>query len=97
MLSRDGLFSNGQCLIGNISSDLCIPMGLVLPDFREYLIQPNDESDSCTYNNSCVTDEKIDDFVNRVSYTKYKKKRSLKHHRPSDGKANTYRRRKRIQ
>ena len=40
---HQGEYSTGKLLGNNISSDLCIPIGLILPDKYEFIVEKEDE------------------------------------------------------
>lgn len=74
MLFKGGSHSSGQSLVGNISSDLCVPMGLVLPDYYDFLIDPihakqHDDTYSL-WSTNYMNDQTLDDLFTRVCYGK---------------------------
>lgn len=75
MLFKGGSYSSGESLVGNISSDLCVPMGLVLPDYYDFLIDPihakqQDDTHSL-WSTTYMNDQTLDDLFTRVCYGKH--------------------------
>ena len=62
-----GTYSGGCSFIGQVSQDLCVPLGLGLPEPREYVI---DESPFVSVDSvPTVDDKKIDGLFQRVVYS----------------------------
>lgn len=71
MLWKEGTHSSGQSLVANIPSELCIPMGLVLPDMHEFFqpdtwAHPEREDYSCIWSESCIAEKTMEDLLDRV-------------------------------
>ena len=63
---QEGKYSGGQTIVGPLNADLCIPLGLCLPDTYEFVL--NNEKDSDPITVSEISDAKMDDLFNRVAH-----------------------------
>ena len=68
-----GKYSGGEHVsIHGLSPELCVPVGLVMPDHIEFLVEDNREE--CVEKIPCINDLKFEDLFNRISYNKPMKK-----------------------
>ena len=66
-----GKYSGGKSISNiGLSNDLCVPLGLVMPDHIEFLIEENREQ--FVEKIQSIHDLKFDDLFNRISYRKYR-------------------------
>ena len=63
---QEGKYSGGQTIVGPLSSELCVPLGLCLPDTYEFVL--NNEKDYDPITVSEISDAKMDDLFNRVAH-----------------------------
>ena len=71
---RQGEYSCGQSLEANIPSDLCVPIGLILPESYEFIV--NDEKETDPMSVTSIHEKKIDHLLDLVSFksTNYHRK-----------------------
>ena len=62
--------------IPGLSSDLCVPLGLVMPDTISFLVEDDREQNAETV--PYIGDEKFDDLFFRISYKPPKKNKTRK-------------------
>ena len=65
---QEGKYSGGQTLIGPVNADLCVPIGLVLPDVYEFNLDSERDMDPCSVPEICS--KKMDDLFFRVLHNK---------------------------
>ena len=72
-----GKYSGGNPIsfIG-LSKDLCVPLGLVMPDNIDFLIEGNREE--YVEKIPCINDMKFEDLFNRISYKPQRKNKTRK-------------------
>ena len=72
-----GKYSGGRhiSMIG-LGQDLCVPLGLVMPDNIEFLVEENREEN--VEKIQSIDDSKFEDLFNRISYKPTKKNKTRK-------------------
>ena len=68
--------SGGSIAIPGLSTDLCVPLGLVMPDTISFLVEDDREQNAETV--PYIGDEKFDDLFFRISYKPPKKNKTRK-------------------
>jgi hypothetical protein len=72
-----GTFSGGRPFhIGTLLSDLCVPLGLVMPDTIPFLVEADRELNAETV--PYINDQKFDDLFFRISFKPQKKNKTRK-------------------
>ena len=72
-----GTYSGGSHVsINGLSQDLCVPLGLVMPDHIEFLVEENREED--VEKIPSIDDLKFEKLFNRISYKPHKKNKTRK-------------------
>lgn len=59
-----------------LSQDLCVPLGLVMPDHIEFIVEQGREE--CVEKIPSINDVKFDDLFNRILYKPAKKNKTRK-------------------
>lgn len=76
---NQGEYSCGQSLEANIPSDLCVPIGLILPDSYEFIV--NDEKETDPTSVVPIHDKKMDHLLDLVSLKSQNHNRKTKKNR----------------
>ena len=75
---HQGEYSTGKLLGNNISSDLCIPIGLILPDKYEFIVEKEDEIEPIDC--PSIEEKKMAQLLNLILHKVSKKRRTRKKH-----------------
>jgi len=74
-----GQYSGGSRIhFHGLSQDLCVPLGLAMPDRIEFLVDENREEYNNVEKMSSINDLKFEDLFQRISYNKSSKNKTRK-------------------
>jgi hypothetical protein len=80
---QEGTYSGGTPVVGPLHSDLCVPLGLGLPDYSVFQTEFEKDCDPCTITE--ISDKKLDDLFSRVALQSGSKKHITPRQRRNDG------------
>lgn len=77
---QEGEYSTGKLLGNNISSDLCVPIGLILPEKYEFMIEKEEEIEPIDCQS--IEEKKMAQLLNLILHPVSKKNRTRKNREP---------------